>query len=264
MMAALHPTANPDINDLLAKLLASVQEILGTHFIGMYLEGSLATDAFDQASDIDFVVVTDEEVTGELFETLRAMHDRIATIDSPWATQLEGSYISQNALRKHDPNLVMYPNIERGHGERLKMTEHGLWWDTHRVILRERGITLVGPDPKTMVDPVAPDDLRRGMAQVVDEWSAPILKDPTKIAGRGYQSYSVLTLCRMLYTLQFGTVASKLAAADWAQATLGQEWGPLIERAVAGRHDPDHEASPEDIGGTLALLRYTLAQVHAL
>src|SRR6266542_2800417 len=116
----------------------SVRTILGSHFIGMYLDGSLASGAFDQDSDIDFVVVTDEEVRGDLFLALQAMHERIAALDSPWAIQLEGSYISTGALRRYDPANDMHPNIERGLGERLKRIDHGAGWNVHRSILRER------------------------------------------------------------------------------------------------------------------------------
>ena len=90
-----NPTPFPEVNAILQELLESVKGVLGSHFIGMYLEGSLANGDFDQDSDIDFVVVTDEDVSENLFSVLKRMHERIATIDSWCAIQLEGSYISQ-------------------------------------------------------------------------------------------------------------------------------------------------------------------------
>jgi len=109
----------------------------------MYLEGSLASGDFDEDSDIDFVVVTSEDISGDLFLALQAMHERIATMDSAFAVQLEGSFISQQGLRCFDPAHALHPNIERGEGERLKMVFHDDWWIIHRYIMRERGITLV-------------------------------------------------------------------------------------------------------------------------
>src|SRR4030067_1755761 len=93
-MAANHPTPYSDVNQALNILLTDVKEILGNRFIGMYLDGSLANSDFDQDSDIDFVVVTENDISGDLFLALRAMHERIAATDSWWAIQLEGSYIS--------------------------------------------------------------------------------------------------------------------------------------------------------------------------
>src|SRR5438132_8364932 len=118
------PTPYPEVNALLQALMDGVQTVLGNHFVGMYLDGSLASGDFDQESDIDFVVVTDIEITGDLFSALKAMHESIAAIDSPWAIQLEGSYLSQQALRRYDPANALHPNIERGRGERLKMIHH--------------------------------------------------------------------------------------------------------------------------------------------
>jgi len=232
--------------------------ILGSQFIGMYLDGSLTSGDFDQDSDIDFVVVTDDDISGDLFLALQAMHDRIATIDSPYAVQLEGSYISQHGLRRFDPEHALHPNIERGNGERLKMVYHDDWWIIHPYILRERGITITGPAPQTLIDPVSPDDLRRAMLSLLRGWATQILNHPNKIDSRGYQSYTVLSLSRILYTLQLGDVVSKPVAAQWAKETLGAQWVSLIDRAWVGRHHPQERAATEDINGTLDFVRFAL------
>jgi len=86
-MYTTHPTSYPEVNALLEELLESVQAILGSHFVGLYLDGSLTSGDFDQDSDIDLVVVTDDEISDDLFAALQAMHERIATIDSWYAIQ---------------------------------------------------------------------------------------------------------------------------------------------------------------------------------
>jgi len=48
------------------------------------------------------------------------------------------------------------------------------------------------------------------------------------------QTYTVLSLCRVLYTLEYGTVASKPVAARWAQHALDDQWRPLSERGQDG------------------------------
>src|SRR5690242_9857721 len=200
------PTPYPEVNALVQELLESVQTILGRHFVGMYLEGSLAGGDFDQESDIDFVVVTDVEISGDLFPALEAMHERIAAIDSRWALELEGSYLSQQALRRYDPAHTRHPYIEIGRGERLKMVDRDEAWSTHRYVLREHGITLAGPVPQSLIDPVSPSHLRSAMRSVLAGEPAQVLQEPAEMKDRGYQSYMVLTLCRVLYTLQYGTV----------------------------------------------------------
>ena len=70
-----HPTPYPDVNAVLHELLAGVQAILGDHFVGLYLHGSLAIGDFNpHRSDIDFVVVTAGELPDEMLPALEAMH----------------------------------------------------------------------------------------------------------------------------------------------------------------------------------------------
>ncbi|MGH7418156.1 MAG: aminoglycoside adenylyltransferase domain-containing protein, partial [Candidatus Rokuibacteriota bacterium] len=79
-------------------------------------------------------------------------------------------------------------------------------------------------------------------------------QDPTRLRDPWYQAYAVLTMCRILHTLQLGTVVSKPAAARWAQEALGASWTGLIARALArGMAEPfDH------LNETLDFIRLTL------
>jgi predicted nucleotidyltransferase len=255
-------TPYPDVNLLLEALLKNVQAILGDNFLGMYLDGSLASGDFDTESDIDFVVVATENISGDQFVALQSMHDRLAGMDSPWAIQLEGFYVSQQAIKRYVPDVDPVPNIERGRGERLKLAPLDLGWEIHRYILRERGIILAGPAPHTLIEPVSPDQLQRAMFFNLTDWAALILQDPTQMESRGYQSFTVLSLCRILYTLQFGDVASKQAAARWAQDTLDERWSNLIDKAWDGRRNPDQGSSPDEVKETLEFIRFILTSIH--
>ena len=114
------PTSYPEVNTVLNVLLLDIQAILGYQFIGIYLPGSLASGDFDQSSDVDFIVVTDSELSEHLYLDLQAMHARVAALDSWCATQLEGSYVPKNALRRYDPLRGLYLHIVRGRDEPLQ------------------------------------------------------------------------------------------------------------------------------------------------
>ena len=261
-MKTTPPTPFPDVKEILDLLHTNVKEILQDHFVGMYLFGSLANGDFDQYSDIDVLVVTHAEITSEAFSALQIMHKQINEIDSPWANQLEVSYIPRNALRRFDPRHKLHPHLDRGTGETLHMMEHESDWIVQRHTLRERGVTLDGPPPKSLIDAVSADDLRRAVVNVLPLWVKPLVDDPIQqIRPRGYQSFIVLSLCRMLYTIQEGTIASKPVAAQWALKTLSAEWRPLIERAIIGRQNAGLEAQAEDLAGTIRLIRYTLDRI---
>ena len=67
------PTAYPDLNEVLRELVSSVQRILGQNFCGAYLQGSFAVGDADEHSDVDFIVVTHEEVGDDEVAELQAM-----------------------------------------------------------------------------------------------------------------------------------------------------------------------------------------------
>ena len=262
-MDTAYTVPHAEIDVLLNELLDGVREILGDQFVGLYLDGSLALGDFDEDSDVDFVVITeaevaDEKVSNDTFCRLQALHDHLAIGGTYWATNLEGSYVSRRALRRHDPANLLHPNIERGMGERLKMALHDETWNVHRWVLREHGITLVGPDPRTLIDSVSANDLQRAMSATLTGWAASILGHSEEINNLGYQTYTVLTVCRVLYTLHSGTIASKPVAAHWAQETLEEPFPSLIERAWFGRRNPGLSAPLGDVITTLDLIRYAL------
>jgi hypothetical protein len=136
--------------------------------------------------------------------------------------------------------------------------QHGIGWLVQRHTLRQRGIPLTGPAPPTLIDPVSPDDLRQAMEPMLHDWAAELLADPALVSSRGYQSYIVLSLCRILYTRQHGAIVSKPAAARWAQQNLPERWRPLVERAWLGRRQPDLKAHPQDVSETLDFIGYAL------
>src|SRR5438067_8471615 len=212
MGAPLHPTPYADVNTVLHEFLARIRLILGERFRGMYLDGSLALGDFaPHSSDIDFVVTTDAQLSDDLFMALRDMHARFDASGSPWATEVEAVYIPQDALRcdnpapaaggsqRKTPPVAWVPRIERG---ATLVKEHlDSSWIIHWYILREHGVIVAGPDPRPLIDPIEPQDLRRAMAALADLWLEPARHDRVTLQHRGGQIYNVRTLCPMLDTL---------------------------------------------------------------
>jgi hypothetical protein len=103
---------------------------------------------------------------------------------------------------------------------------------------------------------VTPDDLRAAVRAVLDEDWANRLDDLDWLRPRHYQAFAILTMCRALYTLEYGALSTKPVAAAWAQTALGLAWAPLIARALVWRYDH----APDDLTDTLAFIRYTLGR----
>ncbi|MDP9202759.1 MAG: DUF4111 domain-containing protein [Gemmatimonadota bacterium] len=255
---ASRATPHIEVNELLDALMDSARGILGDQLVGAYLFGSATTADFDRESDVDVVVVTADKLPDETFAALHTMHARIAAIDSWCATQLEVSYIPRRAIRRYDPADALHPRLDRGKEETLHMMRHDADWVVQRHLIRERGLALLGPAPGTLIDPVSPDDLRRAMLELLPEWLGPMVEDPPHVRTRGYQSFIVLSTCRILYTLEHGNVLSKRAAALWGEKTLDARWTPLIRGAWIGRQNHNTAPDAQDLTETWAFIRYAI------
>jgi hypothetical protein len=94
---------------------------------------------------------------------------------------------------------------------------------------------------------------------MLEVWWEPMLQNPTPLYQSGYQSYAVLTMCRILYTFEHGSIVTKPVAAHWAIKTLGAPWADLIDRTVVALRS----ATPlNSLNGTLDFIRYTVKRSH--
>lgn len=259
-MSESFPTPYEDLNAVLGDLTASAQAILGDNLIGLYLQGSFAAGDFDRHSDADFIAAIRRDLTDAEVRALNDMHERIFSLDNPWAQHIEGSYFPQELLR--DPALCGRPLWFLDHGSRSLVRSEHCNTLVVRWVLREHGIALHGPDPATLIDPFTVDALREEIAADMRDWGARILAEPERFNNHFYQTFIVLSYCRMLHSLETGRILSKRAGAEWAKATLAPSWRGLIDRTWAGRPDPAasvrRAADPADFQATLDFIRYAI------
>jgi predicted nucleotidyltransferase len=247
------PTPYPVLNLLLDTLRKEVQILLGDLMVGVYLHGSLAIGDFDPLrSDIDFLVAVHEVIPERLVGELGNTHASLITSRLPWVEKLEGSYIPVEALRRYDPVNSKHPALRVDGSFAIDL--HGPDWIIQRHVLREKGISLYGPNPKTLIDPVSPDAVRWAARETLLEWWALQLEKPFRLLKRDYQAYAILTMCRALYTLEHGEVVSKPAAAKWAVNVLEDRWQGLIERSLTWHPDEPLEEMEE----VLAFIRWVI------
>src|SRR6266487_2752111 len=234
-----NPTAYADINELLESLLSSMQKILGEKLVGVYLYGSLVIGAFDPTiSDIDLVAALASDLD-----------------DKEWDDRIEVCYISLAALQTVKTGTSQVANISPG--EPFHTRETSLEWLISWYVVRETSITLFGPKPTTIIEPISKDEfLQRIRAHIKawDEW----IHD---MHNRKTQAYAILTMCRALYTLKYGKQVSKKQAALWAEKEF-PEWASLIENALLWRQawrdeDVDHDATFPD---TLRFVHFAISQ----
>jgi hypothetical protein len=257
------PTPFSDLNALLDDFVASTRAILGDDFVGAYLQGSFAVGDADEHSDVDFIVVTEGELSDERRAALQAMHRRLYARSTPWAQHLEGSYFPRDVVRRVDPQRRPLVYLDNG------ATEFEL--DNHcntavvRWSLREHGVVLAGPPALALVDRVTPGELQQEVRTALTEWDE--WARATKWSRRK-QGLIVLSYCRMLQTLAEGRVTSKHAAGEWALEALGPEWRLLIRKALDDRPDQwgqvRQPADPALVERTLQFMDYATARAATL
>jgi hypothetical protein len=253
-------TPYPDLNEVLRELVEGIQAALGSHFVAACLQGSFAVGDFDRHSDVDFIVAVEDELPDACVEALQSLHPRIYGLACPWAQHLEGSYFPKAVLRHLAQRGV--PLWDLDHGSRALIRSTHCNTAVVRWVVREHGIALAGPHPATLVDPIPVETLRQEILAVMHGWGQQILAEPERINNRFYQTFAVLSYCRMLHDLDTGRVGSKRAGAEWARATLDPAWAGLIDRAWDGRPDPARSvrqpADPADLQRTLAFVQVVL------
>ncbi|XSG73919.1 aminoglycoside adenylyltransferase domain-containing protein [Herpetosiphon llansteffanensis] len=254
---------HPELEAVLAGLVAELQNILGDQLLAVYLSGSIALDDWDDASDVDFMVVLKDELDLAQLPALQALHAAIYALPSPWAQHLEGSYISQALVRGADPNKTPLWYLDNGSSQLILSTHDNEL--VMRWTVREHGIPLFGPEPTNLIDPIDPAELRQEIRNTMHDWAGEMQAGMYQMTNQWAQAFTVISYCRMLQSLATDRIHSKRAGVAWALANLAPQWHPLIEAAWANRPNPSLKyrtaADPALVAETLGFVRDCLARV---
>ena len=254
-------TPYADLNVVLCELVTRVRNVVADNFIGAYLQGSFAVGDFDIYSDVDFLILLKKDICDDQLPTLQALHADIFKLDCAWAQHLEGSYIPKAALERLPPPPRKFLYLDHGSTELVRSAHDDslvVYWS-----LRERGITLVGPEPGSFVAPVPVEALQQEVFDTMRTWREQLLNNPNDLDNRFYQPFAVLSYCRMLHTLESGTVESKRVGALWAKDALDNRWHHLIQRAWDARPgNPSlkvrQKADSSDLSSTWEFMEYAV------
>lgn len=217
---------------MLGALRRGTRGALGANLVGVYLRGSLATGDFTATSDLDVLTVTERPLDDVEFAALGALHAYLAALPNRYAGRFEVAYIDRVAIRRFVPGQ-RHPTLYWG--EALTWCEHRANWILERWTVREHGVPLLGPDPKALLDPIRPDELRMAVRARLGDWA-----DWADRPDNAHWPivYTVETMCRALCTLARGEFPRKACAVAWAMATLPEPWRATIERSRGWRARP--------------------------
>ena len=263
----------PELREVLNTFVNAIKAELAGNLIGIYLVGSLASGDFDLDSDVDFLVVTNTELTETDKKSLQEIQIKMHDIDCYPAKHLEGSYISISDLNNWslvgEKKLYYFDNGST----RYEFSTHDNQWHV-RWILRERGITLIGQKPETILQPIPLDklsnEIKAAMLQVLKLFEDEINRPLSFFNSKFGQSFAVLTYCRMLHTLHTRTVQSKKAGVKWAKQFVEPKWVKIIDQAWHEREGVrfgvkiGQRAELTLLDETLEFIKYAVAQIDKI
>ena len=244
-------TLYTEVNILLENFITKVEEILKEQLNSIYIIGSFATGGFNiKSSDIDFLVITKKDIDNKKIDNLKNIHYEIAE-NNKLGKRLEGSYIAKDKIKEFEPPKQARPYIHKG---QLKLLKYGNEWIIEKYVLKKYGILLRGEDIRSEIEQMKPKDLKTAVLKILNNWWEPLLNKKNKLYDDEYQVYAILSMCRIIYTLNHGNLVSKPQAAEWAKDELNQKWIPLINSALLW----SYENKFDNLNQTVDFINYTL------
>ena len=244
----MNPTGITDVDELIRAIRVGLQETLGEKLVGLYVFGSIATGGYEHGtSDVDLLAALSSDLSADDFARVAAVHEAVLREQSGWEDRIEIAYISTEKLRRiqaEDQIALVSP------GEPVHFKEAGNDWFLNLFLLREHGLTVFGPPPHSLVDPVSAGDLTV-VQRLMWEWREWITQTDL-IHKRAYQGHMIITMCRNLFLWRNLRVASKREATAWAAREM-PEWSALIRSALiwregaVGEHVDQNATLPETL-----------------
>lgn len=252
-----HITPHQHVNDVLFTLTTEISEILGNKVIGVYVFGSLSYDDFNaRRSDIDLITITNGLLIDEELGRIKKLHLEIETKFSEWKERIECSYTPLEMFKNKLPTNLHRPYF--GGSTFYPAATYGNEWLINNYLVYKYGITLIGPDIKEVIEPIALKDVKKASIQdLYKEWE-PKINDEVWLENSHYQSYLVLNLCRILHTVLNNEAGSKSVSAEWVKTKFPQ-WKNLIETAESWEYGKDMNLQKE----TIEFIKFTISKVEA-
>ncbi len=223
-----------EVKQLMEQYIVGLKEIfLDGKIVGVYVYGSIALGAFHiETSDVDFVAVLNDSVNEAEKQLIVELHKKMS--ESTLGKRMDGMYIPLADLGKynHDINEYVYcadgkANI--GHWDINAVT----WWT-----LKNQGITVIGKEVEDLPFQIKWDDVVNTMKYNVEQYWSEKAKRPYLFFIEEWVESAVVTMGRILYTLDHKTIVSKDRGLQYLLERSAKEWEPLLKEVERMRYDP--------------------------
>lgn len=223
-------SSEKNISVQVQEVISIAENLLGNQILGIYMYGSAILGSLRPDSDIDILIITNHKLSpasrNNLTKELLTISKPVGYISTD-KRPLELTIINNNDIVPWQTPLYceyMYGEWLRTEIESGKIPQG--FFDPDIVILlwqaKQYSVTLKGTTAKEIIPDIPFADVEKAI-----QYSLPTLIHNLK----GDERNVLLTLSRMWFTLETGTMATKDIAAKWALPKIPKELSPLLKMA---------------------------------
>ncbi len=254
-----------EVNGILQDYIALVNEHFPTVLEGVYIQGSIALNAYvHDSSDIDFITVTNRRLLGDDAKILSGIHNTVA--EKHKNIEMDGVYILWEDLGKvtsEEPIFLVYNGGELNFEAYISPIT---WW-----IVKSKGINVIGPDRTSLSIDIQASDLTTYVIENMNSYWAnriqrmensieELMNLPSDEISKEIE-WTILGLLRQYYTLKEYDIISKRGAGEYALQHVPAEWHRIIKEAINIRNGVKENlftSNQERINAALAFSTYIM------
>ena len=179
---------------------------------GIYIYNSIALGGFQESSsDIDFMTICNSQFEMKDLQYLEQLH-RFIAISFPRVNRLDGMYLRFTDIGKLNKEIDKYPYCNNG-----KFMKNG-YYDNNHVscwTLYNHGIKLQGLYVSDLNISVTWNNIIKTMDYNLNNYWQKKLQTPDLFAQDYWIEFIILTLSRIIYTLEKNKITTKTIAANY-------------------------------------------------
>jgi predicted nucleotidyltransferase len=199
---------NKKVIELTRIFTGKIESVLGKNLHSIYIHGFIALGDFsDDTSDIDLLVICNQTLGQCDFEKLYYLHNDLCMVNV-WGSRIECSYITLDQFLS-----VSRPSVERiYYNKTLKWEKYGPEWYIEKHIIATASILIHGQDLNLQNHVLDENELRKVITEIVLNTWSPLI-DKLNELENNYIVYLVLTMCRIIHSMEQGQIYIKAESA---------------------------------------------------
>ncbi len=224
-----------EVQQLMEQYIVGLQEIFSDEkIVGVYVYGSIALGAFHiETSDVDFVTVINDSVNEAEKLQIIDLHRKLG--DSTLGKRMDGMYIPLADVGKYNDEMNEYVYCAEGKANIGYWDINAVTWWT----LKNEGITVIGREAEDLPFQVKWDDVVNTMKYNVEHYWSEKANRPYLFFIEEWIESAVVTMGRILYTLEHKTIVSKDKGLQYLLERSAKEWEPLLKEVERMKQNPN-------------------------